>query len=276
MKAEALISYEDRTFAVEEVEIPEPKSDEIAIRTAYSGVSIGTEFALIRKKISWRPFPLCTGYMGTGIVEAVGEGIRDFSPGDRVYFRGNERMFLKDGREVGCVQGAHSSLVVTKPHSAYGVGKLPKGAPLNLTALYVVFAVGLNGVDMVGPRYGEIVVVHGVGLVGLGVLRACVFRGCRVIAVDIHPQKLEIARALGAEWVIDGSSRDVAQEVRRITSAGADVVFECTGLPPHRSRHRTLPQPGKVRVARQLRRRAHLVSIPAGTRPSPDDVLSVR
>lgn len=51
---------------------------------------------LIRNKLSWGPYPLCTGYMGTGVVEAVGAEIDNFRVGERVYFCGNNAMTLAE------------------------------------------------------------------------------------------------------------------------------------------------------------------------------------
>jgi 2-desacetyl-2-hydroxyethyl bacteriochlorophyllide A dehydrogenase len=231
MHAKALICDENQHFTLEEVILPDPGVGQIAIRTHYTGVSIGTEFALIRGKLSWGPYPLCTGYQGAGTVEAVGAGVTDFQAGDQVYFRGNAAMELADGRKVSCVSGAHCSHAVLDPHTSHGADKVIPGAGLDVASMFVMPAVGLNGVDMANPRMGETVVVHGAGLIGLGVVAACAGRGCVVIAVDVQPHPLEIARQMGADHVIDGSRQDVAAEVRRIAPRGADVVFECTGLP---------------------------------------------
>ncbi len=85
------------------------------------------------------------------------------------------------------------------------------------------------GFDMANPRMGQTVVVYGTGLIGLGVVSACVHRGCVVVAVDINDRRLAIAKTLGADFVIDGRTDDVAEMVGDIAPEGADVVFECTG-----------------------------------------------
>ena len=59
MKATALICDAQQRFTLEEVVLKDPGPDQIAIHTSYSGVSIGTEFALVRNKLSWGPYPLC-------------------------------------------------------------------------------------------------------------------------------------------------------------------------------------------------------------------------
>ena len=111
MDAQALICDDQQNFSLEVVELKDPTDKQISIRTQYTGVSIGTEFALIRNKISWGTYPLCTGYMGTGIVESVGKEIDEFFVGDKVYFRGNDSMKLVNGTDVCCVSGALTALI---------------------------------------------------------------------------------------------------------------------------------------------------------------------
>jgi 2-desacetyl-2-hydroxyethyl bacteriochlorophyllide A dehydrogenase len=231
MRAKALICDQHQNFTLEDVVLRDPNADQIAIRTHYTGVSIGTEFALIRNKLSWGPYPLCTGYQGSGVVESVGENVRGIAVGDKVYFRRNESMALADGRPISCVSGAHCSHAVITPDSTHGAAKVPEGAGMDVASMFVMPAVGWFGVDMANPRMGTAVVVHGAGLIGQGVIAACAHRGCVVIAVDINRRQLDIALQMGADHVIDGVRQDVAAEVREIAPDGADTVFECTGLP---------------------------------------------
>lgn len=231
MKAKALICDERQYFSIQDVIVKDPAPDQVAIRTHYSGVSIGTEFALIRNKISWGPYPLCTGYMGAGVIEAVGSAVGNYAVGDPVYFRGCDAMTLEDGQKVSCVSGTHCSRVVIRPNTDHGVDRLIPGARMDTACMFVMPAVGLYGVDMANPRMGQTVVVYGAGLIGLGVVAACAHRGCVVIAVDINARQLELARAMGADYTIDGTQQDVRAEVLRIAPGGADVVFESTGIP---------------------------------------------
>ena len=231
MQARALICSRDRTFSIEEVVLADPAPDQVCIRTVCSGVSVGTEFALIRNKISWGPYPLCTGYMGTGVIESVGSGVEGYKVGDNVYYRANNSMVLAGGERVSCVSGGHCSHVVTRPGGMHGIARMIPGVSMETAAMFVLPAVGLNGVDMANPRLGDVVVVHGVGLIGLGVVAACANRGCTVVAVDIDPGQLEKARRLGADVLIDGRGADVTDAVMAEAPEGADVVFECTGLP---------------------------------------------
>ncbi len=231
MEAKALICDEKQSFKIEDVILPAPEADQIAIETHFTGISIGTEFALIRGKVSWGSYPICTGYMGTGIVTEVGVDIRNLSVGEKVYFRGNSSMALADGRKVTCATGAHCSHIVLNPNTTHGAAAVLPGADMNVACIFVMPAVGLYGVDMANPRMGESVIVYGAGLIGLGVVAACSHRGCSVTAIDINERQLEIAREFGADHTINGARQDVPAEVKKLAPEGADVVFECTGIP---------------------------------------------
>lgn len=231
MQSQALLCDENQRFTLTDVLLPDPGPKQILVRTLCSGVSIGTEFALIRNKISWGPYPLCTGYQGVGVVERAGRDVTGFSPGDKVYYRDNQNITDLTGRKISAVTGTHCRHAVIDPHHTHGIELLPEGVSDEAGSLFVMPAVGLYGVDMSNPRMGETVAVVGAGMVGLGVIAACAHRGCVVIAIDLAENRLKVAKALGADVLINASCQDVEDELRRITPAGADVVFESTGIP---------------------------------------------
>lgn len=240
MQAKAIICDAEQRFTLRDVVVPEPGPNQILVKLAYSGLSIGTEMALVRGKISWGPYPLCTGYMGSGVIESVGAEVAEFGVGDRVYVRRNDAMRLalpasaaKDdpAGAVSCVSGVHCSHVVIGTGGDYGPDKVPDGVAMDAASMFVMPAVGLYGVDMAGPKLGDRVVVHGVGQIGLGVVAACVHRGCRVAVVDVQARQLELGLAFGAEAAIHAGEVDAGTAIGRLFPGGADFVFECTGIP---------------------------------------------
>ncbi|MDH7571786.1 MAG: alcohol dehydrogenase catalytic domain-containing protein, partial [Armatimonadota bacterium] len=178
MKAQALICSREQQFSLSEVELPEPGPHDLVIRAHYTGVSIGTEFALIRGKLSWGPYPLCTGYQGVGVVEWAGAETSGFKPGDLVYYRNGRGPLWWQGTPVTCASGTHCSRVVTDTrHPTHGPALLPEGVDPELASTFVMPAVGFTAVDMAGVRMGEVAAVQGTGLIGLGALNACKLRG---------------------------------------------------------------------------------------------------
>ncbi|MCC7492426.1 MAG: zinc-binding alcohol dehydrogenase [Fimbriimonadaceae bacterium] len=230
MRAEALITSSDQQFALRPIDLPDPGPQHVLIRTLVSGVSVGTEFALITGKLSWGPYPLCTGYQAVGVLEAVGAEVSGFEVGQLVYYRDSKLMSIP-GETLTPVAGTHSSHAVVDPLQTHGLARLPEGVDLAAASLYVMPAVGLNGVDMANPRMGQSVVCYGAGLIGLGVIAAAAHRGCQVIAIDLDDARLAVARELGADIVINSAPADVEAAVNEHLPAGADVVFESTGIP---------------------------------------------
>jgi 2-desacetyl-2-hydroxyethyl bacteriochlorophyllide A dehydrogenase len=231
VQAKALICDSKQAFTFQDVVLPETGPDRVLVRALKTGVSIGTEFALIRNKISWGPYPLCVGYQGVGVIEEAGENVEGFAVGDRVYYRDGKWMELTDGTKVSCVAGTHCSHAMIDPKTTHGIAHLPKEVPDEAGSLFVMPSVALYGVDMANVRMGTVAVVYGCGQIGLGVVAFCSLRGAVTIAVDVRDDRLEVAKALGADHVINGSAQDVQAEVKKIAPPGADAVFESTGIP---------------------------------------------
>ena len=230
MNSKALVTTENQRFSIQEVILPDPGPRRIQVRTLYSGVSIGTEFAVIKGKLDWGSFPLVTGYQGVGIVEQVGSQVTEFSIDDRVYYRANREITTPAGEKITGASGTHCAHAVIDVDGSHAAALLPDGADEETASMFVMPAVGLNGVDTANPRMGDVVVVYGVGLIGLGVVAACSHRGCVVIAADIEGDRLEIAKRLGADHAVHLEKESIAERVEEISPGGADVVFEATGI----------------------------------------------
>jgi len=165
------------------------------------------------------------------VVETVGQKVSNFKVGQRAFFRANSEMQLASGEKVSPVSGTHCSHVVVNPNTSHGADLLHEGAQMDLASLFVMPAVGLNGVDKSNPRMGQHVIVHGAGMIGLGVVAALAVRGCVVTAVDTNAKALAIAGQLGADHLINARDKNWQEQIKAIMPDGADVVFECTGLP---------------------------------------------
>jgi NADPH:quinone reductase-like Zn-dependent oxidoreductase len=163
------------------------------------------------EQASWT-YPLAYGYACVGVVESAGEGVAPELLGTRAF----------------CYR-PHQSYHVLRPEELIPVGDLPDERAVFLANTTTAF----NGVLDATLHYGDVVVVFGQGVIGQLVGRLCKASGCTVVVVDPLEDRLQRARAWGADVTLNlRATADVALAVRdRTQKRGADVVFDVTGSP---------------------------------------------
>ena len=151
------------------------------------------------------------GYSCAGIALDVGPAARDlFQPGDRVAC-------------AGAGQANHAEIVAVARNLAV---RIPDEVNFEDAAFVTVGAIALQGVRIADVRIGESCVVIGLGLVGQLTVQLLKAAGCRVFGIDIANEKLELARASGADAVAIRSDADLVQRVQQFTDGrGADAIL---------------------------------------------------
>jgi predicted dehydrogenase/D-arabinose 1-dehydrogenase-like Zn-dependent alcohol dehydrogenase len=150
------------------------------------------------------PMPL--GYCNAGRVIAVGAGVTDLQPGDRVISNGN-----------------HAEIVCA-PRNL--VAKTPDGVSDEAAAFTVLGAVALEGIRLAQPTLGERFMVFGVGLLGLLTIQLLRAQGCSVLAVDFNAARLALAAEFGARTVdLSAGGDPVASALAWTSGVGADGVI---------------------------------------------------
>jgi S-(hydroxymethyl)glutathione dehydrogenase/alcohol dehydrogenase len=255
MKA-AILHEAGQPMVIEDVALDAPQPDEVRIRVVASGLCHSDYHYLVGDLAC--PLPALLGHEASGIVEAVGENVRHLKPGDAVVagapFCGDcgqcttGHTHRCDARPVRPGQPGKPRITLRgQPvyqftdlggfaeemlvHSR-GVVKTPEGMPLDLAALLgcaVLTGVGA-AVNRAAIRPGQSVAVIGCGGVGLNVIQGARIAGAgRIVAVDINPAKLELAKVFGATDVVAGGE-DAVAEVQALTRGGVDYAFEVIGL----------------------------------------------
>lgn len=257
MKA-AVLREARQPMLIEEVALDNPAPDELRIRVAASGLCHSDYHFMIGDLPV--PLPAVMGHEASGVVEAVGENVSQFKPGDRVV----TCLSCFCGECVECQTG-HSQICSCKPNrsiltdasrlsiggrpvfQASGLGafaeemlvhrqavvRLPDEMPLDVAALLgcgVITGVGAV-TNRAKVRIGQTVAVIGCGGVGLNAVQGARLSGAsRIVAVDINPAKLALARRFGATDVVIGGE-DAVGEVVELTGGGVDHAIEVVGLP---------------------------------------------
>jgi L-iditol 2-dehydrogenase len=185
--------------------------------------------------------PLVMGHEATGDVVAVGSGVRELRPGTRVATNtiaacghcrpclAGERSLCEHRRILGMnAPGAYAEYVVWPEDS---LPRLPDSLSYEAGALAEPLAVALHAVNMAAIKPGDTVLIAGGGPIGVLVHLLVRIAGAGAIIVsDLHPDRLRLARAFGADAVVDASSEDpVAVARERTGGSGVDVAIEAVG-----------------------------------------------
>ncbi len=150
------------------------------------------------------PIPL--GYSNVGEVLQIGEGVTEFSVGDRV------------------VSNGHHAEVVSVPVNL--CARIPSNVEDESAAFTIVGAIALQGIRLANPSLGEAIVVTGLGLIGQLTVQLLLANGCRVLGIDFDQDKLDIAKSLGAEVVNLGSGEDPLRAANIFSRGrGVDAVL---------------------------------------------------
>ena len=251
-------------FSLEQLELSDPRDDEVLVRIVGAGIC-GTDLGALHGHLPIPPPPSVFGHEGAGIVEKVGARVTKVKPGDHVVLawdycgactacklgkelyclnfflhnfhgaRTDGTATLRKGDEVvhGCFLG-QSSFADFALANERSVVKVREDVPLEILApMGCGVMTGAGAVmNALHPRPGASIAVFGVGNVGMSAVLAAVVVGCTtIIGVDVHPDRLEMAKEFGATHVINSAEVDPVEAVLDITGGGPEFSLECVGNP---------------------------------------------
>lgn len=218
----------------------------------------GTDLHMIRGTMPDMKEGTVLGHEAVGVIEAVGDNVRNLRPGDRVvipstiacgycsYCRAgyyaqcdnanpNGKLagtaFYGGPESTGGFHGMQAEYVRV-PFAHVNLVRLPEAVNDEQAILISdIFPTGYFGADLAGVKYGDTVAVFGCGPVGLFAIASAGLMGAgRILAVDQIPSRLDMARAQGAE-VIDFSREDPVEAIRELTGGiGTDRVIDAVGI----------------------------------------------
>jgi aryl-alcohol dehydrogenase len=258
----ALATANSTPLALDEVQLVEPGAGDILVRIVASGLCHTDLNAIAKAPLPW---PAILGHEGAGIVEKIGPGVTKVAPGDHVIMttsscggcancQAGQPSYCASFRELnmsggyradgGCSHTHHGKPVFARflgqsSFATYSltwernVIKVDASLPLDVLApLGCGIQTGAGAVlNTLKVRPGSNLVVFGAGAVGLSALMAAKLSGCaKLIAVDMVPWRLDLARELGATDVVNARDGDSVEAVRALTGGGVDYAVEATGV----------------------------------------------
>ena len=245
----AAIYHGPGDIRVEEVADPEiEEPTDAVVRITHTAVC-GSDLWFYRGHREEMPEGAGVGHEPMGIVEEVGDAVRNVEPGDQVLspfsISCGECEFCRKGLQTSCVNGygwggdltGAQGEKVRAPHANGTLVKVPEryaddeDVLESLLPLTDVMCTGHHAAVSAGVEAGETAIVVGDGAVGLcGVLAAKRLGAERVIAMGHHEDRLEIAEEFGATEVIASEGEAAIEEATETTYGGANHVLECVGM----------------------------------------------
>jgi propanol-preferring alcohol dehydrogenase len=211
-------------------QVPKPAAGpgEIVVRIEASGLC-HTDIHAAHGDWPVKPTPpFIPGHEGIGIVEEIGPGVGDVAIDDRVampwlgYACGTCE-YCVSGWETLCLDQKNTGYSFDGGFAeyvkAYGryVVKVPEGVdPVDAAPLTCAGVTTYKAIKIAGTRPSDLVAIFGVGGLGHLALQYARIAGGRVVAVDLHQEKLELARALGAEFTVNATEEDPVEAIRRL------------------------------------------------------------
>jgi L-iditol 2-dehydrogenase len=231
---------------LETVPVPEIGPGEMLVRVHSCGVC-GTDL----KKISTgsHSAPRIFGHETSGVVAAVGEGVREYRPGDRVmvfhhipcrecfYCRNKTFAQCATYKKVGCTAGFEPSgggfadyVRVMDWIVERGTVRIPEGVSFEQACFVEPINTCMKGIEALRLMPGETVLTIGQGPIGIILSVLARRAGARLITSDLYPERLRIGASFGLELTIDASQESVVESVRGLTEGrGADAVILAVG-----------------------------------------------
>jgi len=260
----AVVRAKGGPFSIEALTLEAPRRDEVLVRIVATGMCHTDMVA--RDKVYDVPHPIVLGHEGAGIVERVGEDVRSVAAGDPVVLTyqpcgrcrpcylgkpfycentyplcfggarldGSTATKDKGGQRVHDHFFAQSSFGTFALANERNTIKVPKDAPLErLGPLGCGIQTGAGAViNALRVAPGSSFIAFGAGAVGLSAVMAARIAGATtIVAADVVPSRLEMAKELGATHVVNSKQQDPVQAIKKLTGGGANYSLEATGRP---------------------------------------------
>jgi S-(hydroxymethyl)glutathione dehydrogenase/alcohol dehydrogenase len=241
MKTDAAILIElQKPLAVASIEIPPLLPGQVLVDISYSGIC-HTQLSECRGTRGEDKFlPHCLGHEGSGVVREIGSGVTKVKVGDRViisWIKGtgadiSSTVYLWGNKQVNA--GGVTTFSRQSVISENRLTVIPNDISLEAAALVgCAVPTGMGAVlNTARPRPGQSIAIFGTGGIGLCAVAGAAISGCApIIAIDINPEKLTVAKKMGATNCICSKTSNPLEEIMKICPGGIDFAIEATGIP---------------------------------------------
>lgn len=235
----AVIVEKPEKIMVVERDIPVIMDDQVLIQVKAAGIC-GSDVGIYHGKNAFATYPRVVGHEFVGEVVKVGNTVKNVSVGDHVAVD----PVVSCGHCYACKAGRHnvcSSLEVMGVHRDGGyqeyvavnqnqLNQLPKDIPWEVAATVEPFSIGAQVAHRGRLNENDTVLICGAGPIGLIILEVAKMKGAKVAILDIVQSRLDIAKKLGADLVVNSKTSDINEAMKTFTDGeGFSLIYEATG-----------------------------------------------
>lgn len=222
----AVVEKKGDPFVIkDDIELHDVGPTDVQVHMVSSGICHSDE--AIRKGDASLVYPVILGHEGAGIIEKVGSEVQNLKPGDHVVMA-----FYADGLCDKCLQGIPTQCRNYAKYNLSGT-RFDGDDQFQENGKHISDMFNQSSFTTTTVTNQQTIAVFGTGAVGLAAMMASKISGCtRVIAVDIVPSRLELAKELGATDTINSKDEDPVKKIQELTNGyGVDYAVDTTGLP---------------------------------------------
>ena len=232
----AVVEKFGQPLVVREVPVPKPGPGQALVEIFASGVC-HTDLHAADGDWPVKPtLPFTPGHEGAGTVVELGPGVTHLEVGDRVgiawlHSACGHCKFCLSGWETLCLEQKNSGYSVDGSFAQYALaqadylGRIPENLSfIDAAPILCAGVTTYKGLKETEARPGEWVVISGIGGLGHVAIQYATAMGLRVAAVDLGPEKIALARTLGAEIAIDAKTQDPAEEIQKQIGGAQGVL----------------------------------------------------
>lgn len=222
----AVVEKKGDPFVIkDDIELHDVGPTDVQVHMVSSGICHSDE--AIRKGDASLVYPVILGHEGAGIIEKVGSEVQNLKPGDHVVMA-----FYADGLCDKCLQGIPTQCRNYAKYNLSGT-RFDGDDQFQENGKHISDMFNQSSFTTTTVTNQQTIAVFGTGAVGLAAMMAGKISGCpRVIAVDIVPSRLELAKELGATDTINSKDEDPVKKIQELTNGyGVDYAVDTTGLP---------------------------------------------
>lgn len=238
----AVVFKGPREAVIEDREAPViEKENDVIVRVKAVGIC-GSDVHNLLNSNGNAKYPIVPCHEFVGIVDQVGSAVAQFRPGDRVCVEPikycGKCYACRHGRQNVC-----TSVVTAGSHFDGGMCeffrttedklyRIPDGLTFHQAVLTEPYTIGVQVNSRAKTAPGDIMLIHGGGPIGLIVMDVARKIGARVIVSEIKEGRLQMAKQMGADWIVNPMTQDLKAEVQRITGGmGPNIIVDAAGLP---------------------------------------------